>query len=419
MVSQLYLTTEVGELTFLRTVKEFAAHPDARYYHIDDFVVLPEHARVSDDIRASGKHSQYLNFNFYFMLPIGDDSTHNIESKYNCWYGIKMHRQISNRLSPAEKEAEFQSFHQESFAKIKSYPFHKVQYFRRLPNSEDRDLFLEAIPTNTITDQTVVLEPKQDAFDQRSGNKLFWIFGTATIGSLVFLFALIWPRYSVMELQRQQQGRKSSEKDDVIEMFQFLIPKEPHFSTSIILDLNILVFILMVLGGVHFMSPNVSEVMEWGANRRYETTNGEWWRLLSSMFVHGGVVHLVFNIFGLVVAGTYLEAVIGAKKYALIYVLSGLAGSIASIAWHSHTASVGASGAIFGLFGAILSFTMSNRLPKEARKMLLLIFGPYVLINLLYGLTGGIDNAAHIGGLLCGLIIGFIIQRYVIDEQEE
>ncbi len=194
-------------------------------------------------------------------------------------------------------------------------------------------------------------------------------------------------------------------------LLYYLIPKDDHFATSIVLDLTILVFVAMLFSGIHPISPSGSELLEWGANRRFETTNGAWWRLFTSMFVHGGIMHLILNISGLVIAAVFIEPKLGRTNYFILYILSGLFGSLASIYWYTNTISVGASGAIFGLYGAILSLVLTNAYSPTEKKGTLIIIGIYAGINLLWGLKGGVDNAAHIGGLLSGAVVGIILYK--------
>jgi rhomboid protease GluP len=127
------------------------------------------------------------------------------------------------------------------------------------------------------------------------------------------------------------------------------------------------------------------------------------------MFLHGGIMHLLCNIYGLVIAAICLEPLLGRVKYLLLYLLAGIGGSLASIGWYENTASVGASGAIFGLYGAVLALLLTNAFSKEDKKVLFFMIGIYVVVNLLWGVTGGIDNAAHIGGLFSGAVIGLLL----------
>jgi len=173
--------------------------------------------------------------------------------------------------------------------------------------------------------------------------------------------------------------------------------------------LNILIFILMVFAGLGFLSFSTDDLINWGANYKPLTTDNEWWRLFTCTFLHGGIMHLFANMYGLLFVGIFLEPRIGRIKFAVIYILTGILASASSLWWHDSTVSVGASGAIFGLYGLFLALMLTKVYPKEFSKALLLGILIFVGFNLIMGLTGGIDNAAHIGGLLSGFIIGVIL----------
>lgn len=381
-----------------------------------NFSVANYYGGTYTDFRQSGKHNQYLNFDIFFVIPILKDTSEKINDIPKYWYGVQFKEQISNKISSDEKEKKYKEFYDECIEKINRYEFHSLDHFERTPTSDDRQNFLEAIAARTkrtANDNFIVLEPIKEKYEDRNGNKLVWIFGSFGIGLCVLLFSLIWPGYSESERKRFLAGKKPKQ-DDLVDALNFLVPKGDHFATSVILDLNILVFLLMVCSGVHILSPNGLELLQWGANRRFETTGGEWWRLLTSMFLHGGIMHLILNISGLVIAAIFVEPLLGRKNYFILYILSGLCGSLASIWWYPNTISVGASGAIFGLYGAILALLLTNAFPKGGKKGILMMIGVYVGINLLWGLTGGIDNAAHIGGLLSGALIGIVL--YKIDD---
>jgi rhomboid protease GluP len=409
LISQTYLTTASGTLQQVKNIEELDQKDRTRYCQINSFRVLTSFGTSSTDVRVSGKYNEYLNIRIYIAYPIVTNTLNDQLASFKYWYGVSFKKQISNRLSLEEKEREYYAFTSECVDKMNKYAFHDLTYFERLPNTEDRDGFLKAVAARTKEDiGAVILEPKHETFENRSGDKLQWIFGSYLIGTIIFLLVLTWPRVSKLELARQLAGKKTKE-DDVVDMFKFLVPKQPHFVTSVILDLNILAFLLMLFGGVHIISPNALELLEWGANRRTETISGDWWRLITSIFLHGGVMHLLLNIYGLVLASMFIEPLLGSIRYAIIYFTSGMVGSVATIWWYENTVSVGASGAIFGLCGAVLALTLTGIFAKEGKKIILILFGPYVLINLLMGLAGGIDNAAHLGGLISGAFVALII----------
>jgi rhomboid protease GluP len=415
-ISQAFLTTATGRLQKLSTINDIEKVEKSRYYKLTNFSIAKDYGGTYTDFRQSGKYNQYLNFDIFFVNPILKDTSERINGIPKYWYGVNFNEEISNKISSEEKEKKYEAFFEECLKKMSTYEFHTLDHFERKPTSDDRQNYLKAVEARTkqtADDSFIVLEPIKKKYEDRNGNKFAWIFGSFGIGLSVLLFALIWPGYSETERKRFLAGKKPKQ-DDIVDMLNYLVPKGHHFATSIILDLNILIFLLMVFSGVHILSPNGMELLQWGANRRFETTGGEWWRLLTSMFLHGGIMHLFLNITGLVIAAIFVEPLLGRKNYFILYILSGLCGSVASIWWYPNTISVGASGAIFGLYGAILGLLLTNAFPKGGKKGILLMIGIYVGINLLWGLTGGIDNAAHIGGLLSGAIIGILL--YKLDD---
>lgn len=189
--------------------------------------------------------------------------------------------------------------------------------------------------------------------------------------------------------------------------FSIFIPKQGYYVTPAIFLVNSLIFIIMIASGIHFFMPDAEGLLSWGANFRPATQNGEWWRLFTSCFLHFGIIHLLMNMYALLYIGMLLEPRIGSGKFAAAYLIAGISGSITSFWWHDLTVSAGASGAIFGMYGVFLALLSTNLIEKETRKALFTSIGIFVLFNLANGLKDGIDNAAHIGGLVGGLIIGF------------
>jgi rhomboid protease GluP len=186
--------------------------------------------------------------------------------------------------------------------------------------------------------------------------------------------------------------------------------------TQVIFGANIAVFIAMTLslGASMLSSPSGQGLVDWGANYGPLTMGGQWWRLLTAVFVHSGLLHIAFNMWCLWDLGRLAESVYGHWTFAIVYLICGLFASLASLWWNPAVLSVGASGAVFGIAGALIaSFYLGEfSLPRSAiagTLRSLLIFAGY---NLFFGaVIGHIDNAAHIGGLIMGLILGALIAR--------
>ena len=186
-----------------------------------------------------------------------------------------------------------------------------------------------------------------------------------------------------------------------------LTPGKRNMATPVLTYINTAVFLLMAVSGVGIFLPDGLSLLQWGADFGPLTLTGEWWRALTCNFVHIGIIHLLMNMYALLYIGAYLEPLIGTARLFGAYLLTGLCSAGVSLAAHPETLSAGASGAIFGLYGIFLAYLLFHRIEKHQRKSLLCSIGLFVAYNLLNGFThSGIDNAAHIGGLVSGILLG-------------
>jgi rhomboid protease GluP len=185
--------------------------------------------------------------------------------------------------------------------------------------------------------------------------------------------------------------------------------------TQVIFGINVAVFLGMALATSSTMNFTGPDLARWGANFGPYTLSGEWWRLLTAVFVHGGIIHIAFNMWCLWNLGALCEVLYGRWTYAALYLICGVGASLGSVAWNPRVLSVGASGAIFGLAGALLAaFKLGEfSVPRAALSGTLRSIGAFVVYNLIFGAAlSGVDNAAHVGGLLTGLIVGALIALF-------
>jgi len=191
--------------------------------------------------------------------------------------------------------------------------------------------------------------------------------------------------------------------------------------TRALVGINAAVFVAMVLSGISPTEPNSAQLLQWGANWGPYSLGDQPWRLLTSNYLHIGIIHIALNMWCLWDLGQLSEFIFGRWTLLLIYTACGLAGSIASLWWHPMVIGAGASGAIFGLAGALITALYLGKLPfprQGFQKTLrsLLTFAGY---NLLFGAVGrGIDNSAHVGGLVMGLALGAVIGQFLTDSRE-
>ena len=190
-------------------------------------------------------------------------------------------------------------------------------------------------------------------------------------------------------------------------------------ATYILVGINVVVFLWMVVNGVSFQSPTSANLIHFGANSTSRVlVNGEWYRLLTAIFVHVGWIHLATNMWCLWNLGMLGEPLLGPFGLAAIYVLTGVAGNLLSMAVNvfsgNDSVGAGASGAVFGIAGILIVLLSNRKLPipwEELRRLRrsviqfavlnLVIGGATIFVDLIR-----IDNFAHIGGFVSGLALG-------------
>jgi membrane associated rhomboid family serine protease len=172
--------------------------------------------------------------------------------------------------------------------------------------------------------------------------------------------------------------------------------------TPIIVAINVVVFAAMAVATKKLGQFTTPELLQWGANFGPLTVNGQWWRLLTALFIHLSLLHILLNMWALWNVGRLSERLFGGGTLLFLYAFAGVLASLTSIAWDPSLSSVGASGAIFGLFGALLAFLIRQRhqVPPTIVRKHWISTATFVLFNLVSGaLQPGIDNTAHVGEL--------------------
>jgi rhomboid protease GluP len=183
--------------------------------------------------------------------------------------------------------------------------------------------------------------------------------------------------------------------------------------TTILVGLNILVFVAMVATGASFTSPTTDVLLKWGANWGPYSLGAQPWRILTSNYLHIGIIHIFFNMWCLWNLGQLTERILDRWTYIIAYTLCGIGGSLSSLWWHPMVVGAGASGAIFGLAGLMITvfYFGSLNVNKAAIRPILRSLISFAGYNLLIGLAPGIDNSAHIGGLVTGLCLGAVFAK--------
>ncbi len=215
-------------------------------------------------------------------------------------------------------------------------------------------------------------------------------------------------------------GRLTRKEAQMLDAWYFRLAlraevRRPYVTALLVLA-NGLVFGMMAAQGVDVVQPHTGHILAWGGLHGPNVAGGEWWRMLSATYIHIGFLHLLFNMWCLSAVGRFAERLFGHFAFLLLYTLAGIGGSVASLWADPSVVGAGASGAVFGAFGALIGFMLVRR-----RSFPIILFKPLMIstllfigYNLYFGfMAEGIDNAAHLGGLVTGLVGGALLSRRV------
>jgi membrane associated rhomboid family serine protease len=401
---QLYIGASTGHLEHVATSADVARLPQAKFYAIDA-PCFDRGRTVADAVYADDDdRGDMISITLYAAVPA-------CENPSVVWLGYRYRDVISNRISDAEQKAKIGAFARETDKALNAENFGRYQFFERAGNNADHRAFTKAVHKNNAPTNAIVLIPREGAFADRAARWLRWAMISAAVLGLAWLIAVLIP-----PLKREDEIAEPQQKPVPGPTFtDILVPKSGNYGLPLLLDINIFVYLAMVFAGLGVMSFPIDDLLDWGASYRPAIHGLGVLRLITSQFVHGGFLHIANNMQGLLFAAICLSPVARNARLILCYLLCGLGGSIASVL-HSVTVSVGASGAIFGLYGILLVlYALKDSRIRALGPAIWSSASLFVGLNLVFGFTSpSTDNAGHIGGLLTGLVLGpaiFLLDR--------
>jgi membrane associated rhomboid family serine protease len=410
IIMQHYLVTSTGKLTKLHSLKEINDYKPAKYYQPENYYVHITNYIYSSKFEVHSRDRYGVKYDLdmylYFVVPIYETPADTLS--YNNlvgWLGYRFKKRVDYNK---DRQAEYTDFVFTSIKELKTIDLNRFCYLEKIGKSDDDDGFQEALRTLSFYPElrtTTVFKRIHTPFEQRNGNKLPWFLGTMIAGAILWFLLIVIPKTNKKELTTLQSGQTVPRKTTLNESLLFLKPHKNWLATPVLVCVNVLIFLIMFFAGYGFFIIQTKHLLAWGACYAPLVKDGQWWRLVTSIFLHGGMVHLLFNMFFLGMAGTILEKKTGTLKFSLFYLITGVCSSIVSVIWHDGGGSVGASGAISGLFGILLTLILTKRIPKSLLGIVLICTGS----SLFMGMFGNVDNAAHIGGLLSGIVIGLFL----------
>lgn len=406
-LAQYYLTAETGKLVQVDRSEMIASAPRGSYYKVTSICVDRAHGIGTERAELSGRYNQYLDFKLYALAPTCAEGP-----TPRAWVAFTYRGSVDSRASTPVKRAKEQALVQRANKEFDAYDFGKVQYFEALGRTSDRRIYEKLLSERHVAQTTppIILVPHTEAFASRSGDTLAWAIRAFGIGSGALLLMILFRRLDPEGVAETKLPRSERRRRDH-GIGQYLIPHREAYGLAILLDLNLGAYLAMVLLGLGVVSFELDDLVAWGAIYHPATHGLGVYRLVTSQFLHGGLMHIMSNMYGLFFAGALLSTVLRKWGLILCYLACGTAAAIASDVAHPATVTVGASGAIMGLFGILVALAVfGDRRVVGARVLILTNCAIFVGLTLFVGaMTLGVDNTAHVVGFLTGVLFGLAI----------
>lgn len=430
-LSQSYLTKVAYPLIHVAQVDDIHNHPKQKFFQIEQFSPQDSPVALYVTSKLTGKYNDNLRIYLYLATPLTLSN--------NIWLGKRHPLDIDNTLDAEQKEQQVKQFIDETVLHYKPTEMTPPTYFEKLDASADKEGYLHAVwdqskqgpPSAATTYQTasdsgsdnesntsadnssqspIILEARFDDLSLAAKDDLQRMMRYFIIGMGACLFLILVANFDNAALDKFQS--KAAIDDSVADLLALLdlIGKTP--ATALLLIVTISVFMVTVLMGMDVLHPTADQLFKVGGLNHQALVAGQYWRLLSSMMIHGGLLHLVMNLFWLTLAGFILEPVMKGWRLLVTFALCGLAASVANGLFYDVAISVGASGAISGLFAVALVLVLGKIYLEKDRLYYGFIIGGFLGVNAmtwLLGLANNVGHVAHVTGFLAGLLLGWFL----------
>ncbi len=412
ITGQSYIDKTFGKVTHLEKISDINQYPATKYYTVKQYYVDKSEIFHKTSYHVSGKRNQYFNINLFITSPIIDFETYFKVASPNIFLGIRHYREISNKLSDQEKQQESLTFINNCLRKFNEQDLNKFTYLERVEGKELAELQnAVCLKSGTLSAESHFFYAVDEPFDQRTGNSLSNLFLYFGLGAF-FVFLMI-RLADINEKYRQNITNHKFSYVQQLKTSSFLFFNFKNWFWQVLFYINLLAYIILVIKTGEIARLNITDLQAAGANHYPFILQGEWWRVITSMFLHGGIIHIITNLTALYCVGLFLQPYAhatpyGGIKFISVYLLCGIISGITGIIWNPEATGVGASGAILGWFGLFITFAVKGKLKKQYYDIMSLIVALIVVISTIVSgfFIPQIDNPAHLGGLITGIIVG-------------
>lgn len=424
VISQNYLSKAAYDVIEVDSLNDIRDYPKQKYFRVDDFELLKSDkvSYIETQVVGGRYFESDLNVYYYIATPF--------MAADNIWLGSHYYTSYDNRADEHIKNNNYDAFIDRSLNQYMSKDVSSISYFRKLKSSNERSGYLQSIAKADRQSNLppLILVPESGWFVDSLERDLVWGLGSFVTGMVVCLLLILVAdvdnterRIDQKKVQKQVR-RKVQRRDPVSNVVKDIVAlfknnkKRP--ATSVLMIICIVTFIFTLFMGMDIFTPLSSQIDKVGGLSTDALQAGKYWRVLTSLFVHEGIMHLAMSLFILYIAGYILEPVLGAVRFTIAFFMCGVFSNILGVLYYDIDMA-GAWSAIFGLSGIAITLVVYKVFNKKNRE----VYGATVAVILIIILTSMfiafIDTLSYIVYYLLTLCFGIVFGVIMVMTQRQ
>ncbi|HCT74221.1 MULTISPECIES: rhomboid family intramembrane serine protease [Psychrobacter] len=373
VLSQNYLSKAAYEVIEVNSLNDIRHYPKQKYFRVDDFESLKsEQISYIETQVVSGRYfDSILHIDYYIATPF--------IAAENIWLGSSYHTKYDNRADQSIKDSQYSAFINDSRHKYEAKDLSNISYFKKLKSSNSRNAYLHTISTANRQSNLphLVLMPETGLLTDSLGRDFVWGVGSFFIGMVLCLLLVLAAEFDSQEkkdkrkripIKKQKQVKKRAPVSDLSKSLVVWFRSNKERPATLVLILTCIgTFILTLFMGMDIIDPLSRQVNSVGGLTMDALKAGKYWRVVTSLFVHVGIMHLVMSLGMLFATGYILEKLLGPIRFTIAFFICGIFANVLGVLYFDMDMA-GVWGATFGLFGIaipLVAFKIFNKKYRE------------------------------------------------------
>ena len=373
VLSQNYLSKAAYEVIEVNNLNDIRHYPKQKYFRVNDFEPLKlESVSYIETQVVSGRYfDSTLHIDYYIATPF--------IAAENIWLGSSYHTKYDNRADQSIKDSQYSAFINDSRHKYETKDLSNISYFKKLKSSNSRNAYLHTISTANRQSNLphLVLMPETGLLTDSLGRDFVWGVGSFFIGMVLCLLLVLAAEFDSQEkkdkrkripIKKQKQVKKRAPVSDLSKSLAAFFRNNKERPATLVLILTCIgTFILTLFMGMDIIDPLSRQVNSVGGLTTEALQAGKYWRVVTSLFVHAGIMHLAISLGMLFAVGSILEKVLGPIRFTIAFFICGIFANVLGVLYFDMDMA-GVWGATFGLFGIaipLVAFKIFNKKYRE------------------------------------------------------